>query len=578
MRYRCWMLVLAVGAVSVGLAQPFRTPHGLLWAGTIFELRAIATDSRETLLFSLSAPARVSVGAIYHWSVIRESPSTLTLSGNEGWFALTLKNNSNAVDALSVHLKTFESADATPWTFTLFEQTLDASDRLVGVTNETAPFFPCETRRLWIRAWPPANRNTDGVFVHWLGTSRHAPELVFRSEFAAGVEAAHGAHTIASTGAAQQIVGEPVLIQGRLYWLTWNGQQLFLFRTPNPLQRNSTFVNNVELSARINAPAPTHHTIVIGSRWYVLTQSGRIVFFELGAAQNGVTLNAQPLNLPPGISASPTLPLAQVGNLLAFADQHHRVWVHNPAPPSASFTMLPASSAQPITVLCSLDNSMLAVGRSDGRVDVYRYDWNYGTVALELQGLCLPLVRSQPVRFVTWRDGILVVASNASVGAYQETQRKWLWVRTLDSALAAEPVHDPLRSAIYLLTVGGWLHGLERTTGKPLPLYPQHLFAGVGVARAALGCIARRDRGVPYLYIQAQLSNAQSNSPTMRVMFVTARNPLNRFVFPLSLTNVPIGSRWLFTGDTDQDLALCWIVSGGGADQTRGVFYGFLMR
>lgn len=563
MRYCCWMIALVAGTVLAGTAQPPRTPHGILWAGTTFELRAIATDSLRVPL-SLSPPARVSVGAIYQWSVVRESPSTLTISGGEGWFALMLTNYGNAMDALSVRFGTRESIDATPWQFTLFEQMTDAPDGLVQLVDETAPFAPCETRRLLIRAWPPSNRLTDGVFAQWLGISQREPRLVFGYEFAAGVEAAHWAHTSVGTWTAHQIVGEPVLIQGRLHWLTWNGQQLHLFRTLNPLHRNSTFSNNVQFGARINTPAPTQHTVVIGDRWYVLTQSGRIVFFPLGLAQNGATLNAQNLSLPNSISANPALPLVQVGNLLGFADQQHRVWVYNPT--TFSFAMLLASSAQPITVLRSF-GGVLVVGRSDGRIDVYQ-----GTVPV-LQGLRLPSAANQPVRFVAWHDGMLTIAAGTSVGAYHAAQRKWLWVRSLDSALAAEPIHDPQRNTTYLLTTGGWLHGLEHATGRPLPLYPQPLFTEVGVARATMSYIARADRQVPYLYLQAQLNNH-----AVRIMFITAHNPLNRFVFPPSLNHTPIGTRWLFTGNTDQDLALCWITSGGGNDQARGVIYGFLMR
>ncbi|MFN3691148.1 MAG: hypothetical protein ACK4UU_09515, partial [Fimbriimonadales bacterium] len=125
----------------------------------------------------------------------------------------------------------------------------------------------------------------------------------------------------------------------------------------------------------------------------------------------------------------------------------------------------------------------------------------------------------------------------------------------------------------YLLTASGRLYGFDLWRGELAPLYPRTLLTESAVSRATLACVKRADREVPYLYVQAQLSDG-----TVRTLFVTAENPLNRFVFPVTLTDAPIGTRWLFTETTAQGLAINWVSWGAGSDGVRGGFYGFLLR
>lgn len=564
MRYLAVCGLLA-GILGAGVAQPARTPDGTLWAGTTFSLRATATIGDRTV--HVSNEANVSVGAVIQWRVIQESSPAQTVSGSEGWFTLLLTNRSNAVDALNLRLKSFESDDATPWRFTMFEQREDGSGFSNGnlVTESTSVFMPGETRRLFVRAHPPGNRNTDGALLNWLGFSQRKPSLFFQREFAVGVETPQGAHTSAATPANHQIIGEPALIQGRLYWLTWDGMLLRLYRTPNPLSANTTFSNNVSLEARISMPAPTHSTVLIGDRWYLLTQSGRLLFFSLSQAQGGTTISAQVVNLPEGVSPNPNLPLIQVDDYLAFADMQNRIWLVHSI--SHTITQVPSFSAQPVTVLSPLQGNFFAVGRRDGRVDIY---WDAVPV---LQGLRVPNAANQPIRFIGLYDAVMTVVAGNTLGAYRSDIAKWLWSYTLDSPAVAPPVCDLREGRCYVLTESGLLYGIELWRGALAPLYPQPLFSGVGVSRAALSCVARSDRRVSYLYLQAQRTDG-----SVRTLFITAANPLNRFVFPTTLTNTPIGTRWLFTETTSQGLAISWVSSGAGSDATRGAFYGFLLR
>jgi hypothetical protein len=538
----------------------------MLWAGSTFSLRAVAT-TREGRPLSVSNAATVTVGEVIRWRVAVEGEPALTVPGAEGWFTLLIQNRSNTVDALNLRIKTQESVDASPWSIALFEQQQDGSGFSNGLllAESTSPLMPGESRRLFLRARPPGDRNTDGAWINWTGFSQRAPTLSFSRDFACGVEASRGTHTSTTTPSSHRIVGAPVLIQGRLHWLTWDGYLLRLYRTPNPLSVHTTFSSNISFEARISMPEPTHQTVLIGDRWYLLTRTGQIVFFLLSQAQGATTLSAQFINLPSGVTPDPNLPLVNCVGNLCFADRQNRIWVYDSA--TGLFTALPAFSKQPITHLTALGGNLLAVGRADGQVDIYN-----GETPVVF-GFRVPGAGNQPVQFVGLHRELLTLAVGNTLAVYNTQTAKWLWVRTLDSAIVAPPVLDTrAKGACYALTEGGWLYGFALARGETLPLYPRRMFE-TWVARAALSCLTRADREVPYLYLQAELADN-----TVRTLFITANHPLNRFVNSTSLANAPIGSQWLFTGNTDQDLAVQWVSWGAGSDANRGAFYAFRLR
>jgi hypothetical protein len=538
----------------------------MLWAGSAFSLRAVAT-TQDGRPLSVSNAATVTVGEVIRWRVVVEGEPALTVPGSEGWFTLLIQNRSNTVDALNLRIKTQESVDASPWSIALFEQQEDGSGFSNGLllAESTSPLMPGESRRLFLRARPPGDRNTDGAWINWTGFSQRAPTLSFSRDFACGVEASRGTHTSTTTPSSHRIVGAPVLIQGRLHWLTWDGYLLRLYRTPNPLSVSTTFSNNTSLEARVHMPEPTHQTVLIGDRWYLLTRTGQIVFFLLSQAQGATTLSAQFINLPSGVTPDPNLPLVNCVGNLCFADRQNRIWVYDSA--TGLFTALPAFSNQPITHLTALGGNLLAVGRADGQVDIYN-----GETPVVF-GFRVPGAGDQPVQFVGLHRELLTLAVGNTLAVYNTQTAKWLWVRTLDSAIVAPPVLDTrAKGACYALTEGGWLYGFALARGELLPLYPRRLFE-TWVTRAALACLTRADREVPYLYLQAELADN-----TVRTLFITANHPLNRFVNSTSLANAPIGSQWLFTGNTDQDLAVQWVSWGAGSDANRGAFYAFRLR
>ncbi|MFN7161606.1 MAG: hypothetical protein ACK4NB_00925 [Fimbriimonadales bacterium] len=565
MRY-FWLCWLLAGIIAIGSAQPPRTPDGTLWAGTTFQLRAIATsDTGQTL--SLSSEAQITVGVVSNWRIVHETENAQTVAGSEGWFTFVVANRGNAVDWLNWRIKSNESRDASPWSLTLFEEREDGSGFSSGalLSDTTSLLAPGEARRLYLRVRPPSNRLTDGAFIEWIASPRKNLTIIHRLDFAAGTEGTHATHTTATTWNGHTIIGAPQLIQGRLYWLTWDVMMLRLYCTPNPLSVDTTFSNNISMEARIHMSEPTHNTVLIGDLWYLLTRSGQIVFFSLAQARGGTTLSAVAIDLPEGVAPEPNLPLTRLGTFLCFADQQNRIWVFNPT--NLTFVQLPSASSQPITALASLGEGMLAVGRADGRVDIYQGD------RLALSNLRVPGAGRQAVQFVGQHGQYLLVVAGTRVGMYHPNTRKWHSIYVLESAPVAPPAYDARTDTLYVLTQQGWLHAYDLVKGGFVPLYPHRLFSEPSVARATLYALTRAERDTTYLYLQAQLSDG-----TVHTMFITGVNPLNRFVNTQTPSNAPIGSQWLFTGNTAQDLALCWVAFGAGSGANRGAFYGFRLR
>jgi hypothetical protein len=542
----------------------------MLWAGSTFSLRAVAT-TREGRPLSVSNAATVTVGEVIRWRVAVEGEPALTVPGAEGWFTLLIQNRSNTVDALSLRLKTHESVDASPWSIALFEQQQDGSGFSNGLllADVTSPLMPGESRRLFLRARPPGDRNTDGAWINWVRRfSQRAPTLSYSRDFACGVEASRGTHTSAThpdqpsycRRARADPGAAPLADLGRV-------------PTPplphaEPAQRHTPPSRATPASRRASSmPEPTHQTVL---DWRPLVPAHAHRDKSCSSCSRRRRARSRrsprsPLDLPSGVAPDPNLPLVNCVGNLCFADRQNRIWVYDSA--TGLFTELPAFSNQLITHLTALGGNLLAVGRADGQVDIYN-----GETPVVF-GFRVPGAGSQPVRFVGLHHDLLILAVGSTLAIYDTQTAKWLWARTLDSAIVASPVLDTrTKGACYALTEGGWLYGFALPRGELLPLYPRRLFE-TWVTRAALACLTRADREVPYLYLQAKLADN-----TVRTLFITATNPLNRFVNPTTLMNTPIGSQWLFTGNTDQDLAIQWVSWGAGSDANRGAFYAFRLR
>jgi hypothetical protein len=548
-------------------AQATRTPDGMLWAGTTFTLRAVATNASGTPL-ALSNNAQLRVGQIVRWQWEYESPPYLTVSTPPGWFTLLVRNKGNGVDALRLKHATSEGVDTSPWQIALFEQLIE--DQLFGdaspIDEQTNPFMPSEVRRLFIRMHPPSDRNTDGIFLSLSAQSVLKNRALPPLGFVAGAEIQIWQHTDAHTWFNFFLVAPPQLLNGRLFWLIADASSVRLFSTPQALSIENTFRNNIRYEANLRGIVPAGGSAVVGNRWYLTNPSGLIAWFDWTQATNGVTVNVQWLNLPRDLLANPNLNLVSDGFRLYYALPTHHLGVYDPR--DGTFNTILLANPSPIVRLQELPNRLIFIGRENGVFDLV---WS-GTVIAS--GVQLTGAGHIVGAALDERRGNLIVVRGKRIGCYSPIQGRWLWVTETDAPLVSVPATDRLTDAVYTLTRDGWLYAFDLSTGSPCLFYPQPLITEAPVASASLRVVTRTDRKVPYLYIAAQLDMA--GTLQVRVFHVTATNPFNRFYCTTIVDGAVLGEGLLFTGSTQTDLMLVWCWRT--VADPRAWFYGFRLR
>lgn len=559
------LVMMNVGPAPL-LAQTTRTPDGTLWAGTTLTLRAMVTDTAGRTT-ALSNEAQVRVGQVVRWQWEYETLPYLTVTAGDGWFSLLLRNKGNGVDALRLKTAASEGPNTTPWQISLFEQ-VDAS-RLFGdaspLNEYTTPFMPSESRRLFIQARPPSDRNTDGIFLTLKMSSVANEQSLTPAEFIAGAEIRIGSHTSTSTWASYPLAAPPQLLNGRLFWIVANGNDMRLFSTPQPLNADTTFQNNIRYEAKLNGLLPSGQGAVVGNHWYLSTSFGYIAYFDWTQATGGANVYPQWLFID-RLAVNPNLPLLSDGTRLYFALPTHHIGIYTPA--SNAFDTLRVANPAPIVSMQLLPNNVLFVGREDGRFDLVWWG-----MLLE-SGASMSGTGALTGAALDDRRGTLFIVRGVRIGCYRPIQRQWLWSVSAHAPIIGSPAYDPTTDAVYALTSDGWLYAFDAATGTPLSFYPQRLIADAPVVKAALRVLTRTDRKVPYVYLAAQLDTG--GILTTRVLQVTAFNPFNRFYSTSVMDGAVLGDALLFTGAGASDLMLVWCWSGG--EGNRGRFYGFRLR
>jgi hypothetical protein len=557
-----WLGVLIAGA----LAQTTRTPDGMLWAGTTFALRAVATDATGRPL-TLSNETQVQVGQVVRWQWEYETPPYLTTSTSDGWFSVIVRNKGNGVDALHLKTATSEGAGTSPWQIDLLEQL--GADQLFGkasaVGEFTSLFMPSESRRLFIRARPPSDRNTDGVFLTLKMSSVSNPQILANADFVAGAETQIWTHTSLSTWINYPLVSSPALLSGRLYWVIASAGDVRLFCTNQPLNAESTFQNGARYLAKIIGLLPAGRGAVVGNNWYLVDVQGNIAFFNWATLTEGSTIYPSWVSLD-GRFADPNLPLLSDGARLYFIYSDRQIGVYTPALNQVS--RIEVNQPDRVVQMQMLPNNFLFVGRTGGRFDLVWFGM------LQESGSSLSGTGEIVGATVDGRRGTLLVARGTRLGCYRPLARQWLWVVSAHAPLVSPPAYDPSTDSVYALTRDGWLYGWDASSGSLRMFYPQPLISDAPVVKAVLRAATRADRKVPYIYLAAQLD--MNGTLATRVFQVTAVNPFNRFYSTSVVDGAVLGDDLLFTGTTASDLMLVWCWRGG--DGNRGRFYGFRLR
>ncbi len=103
-----WGAVVVLGSAYADVSSgALRTPNGLLWAGTAFQLRAIATANNT--LVAQSDAAQVRVGQVVRWQWRLESEHALSVpQGTDAVFRVRVVNDGNGWDNLLFGLTRYE--------------------------------------------------------------------------------------------------------------------------------------------------------------------------------------------------------------------------------------------------------------------------------------------------------------------------------------------------------------------------------------------------------------------------------------------------------------------------------------
>jgi len=116
-----WGAVAIVGSAHADISSgALRTPNGMLWAGTTFQLRASATANNT--LVAQSDAAQVRVGQVVRWQWQLESANALSVpQGTDAVFRVRVVNDGNGWDNLTFGLARYEVEGQQSWTVDLFE-------------------------------------------------------------------------------------------------------------------------------------------------------------------------------------------------------------------------------------------------------------------------------------------------------------------------------------------------------------------------------------------------------------------------------------------------------------------------
>ncbi len=366
MRY--WFLAgTYLTALCAVYAQSFRTPDGQLWAGTTFQLRATASILGQTV--AMSPPAQVTVGQIAQWQIGYESSPLLSASG-EDWFVLFVTNSGNGVDSLRLNLLADEGPNTTPWQWALFEQT--EPDRTFSqgsaISESCVPVMPGERRRMFLRARPPSDRNTDGAFLSLQGNSLLNSQVQVSAPMAAGLNAPIGTQISYNTSTGSPILVSPYLMEGRLWWIQRSFTIARVMSTPQPITQTGTFSNNVRSEARIFDFVPTWNNTIVAGRWFVVSEQGELGMFFLEHLGGDARIYPVRVPLPQEAPLNPNAPIVSSAGAVYYVDQSGRVCLLDPV--SWQVQVLPPTSASPVISLKTLrDGSVVAI-RSNGRFDI----------------------------------------------------------------------------------------------------------------------------------------------------------------------------------------------------------------
>jgi hypothetical protein len=271
-----WGAVAIVGSAHADISSgALRTPNGMLWAGTTFQLRASATANSN--LVAQSDAAQVRVGQVVRWQWRLESEHALSVpQGTDAVFRVRVVNDGNGWDNLTFGLARYEVERQQSWTVDLFENR--AGDGQVSgspsVNGAGSPIPPGGDMLYLVRMRPPSSSiPTDGASSQLLATPNGATQAQVLGEFMAGVVRSASVSARAGSYSSHTNFVPATLYQGRLFWMgtvpDTNETRVFFTSAPVNETQGSTLGNErIAYGRTLRNFRPMGFSVVLGDGWF----------------------------------------------------------------------------------------------------------------------------------------------------------------------------------------------------------------------------------------------------------------------------------------------------------------------
>jgi hypothetical protein len=540
-----WGVVATVGAVNADIpTAPPRTPNGTLWAGTTFELRAMATANGT--LVAQSNPVQVQVGQVVRWRWQLESPNGISVpQGTEAVFQVRLINDGNGWDSLTFTLEREELENRRNWTIELREAqrwgrlVLDNSGN-GGAGSIISPggeqrYFVCTRTTGW-------DAPTDGVWLRLAARATGAPQAQVLGEFVAGVRREDWVRTRAWSHGTHTNLVPAILYQGRLFWMGTNPDtaETRIFRTRDPVDatQGSGLGNETHAYGRmLRNFRPTGFSVVLGDGWFT-GLGNQLIRIDLPrvVANNTSSDPYQIVQFPPGVQPRLELtPLVANGRLYVAGSDRRLHAISPDGVHVGQSAPLPPSYGAFSTNLAQIGR-VFYIGTDQGWV--VQFDALTGALRTARRVTMQPIHSLAPAFM---GRALLARAGTRELYALQPSQLSVLWRRVFDEDLVSPVVASVQSEVGAVVDKQGRLFAFHTRFGFNLPLYPQTLFGDQQLSSASIAIVRRAGRQASYVYVLGQLAREETN-PQALFRIVTLENPLNRLEFGEHTLHV--GSRY----------------------------------
>jgi len=555
-----WGAVAIVGSAHADISSGApRTPNGMLWAGTTFQLRASATANSN--LVAQSDAAQVQVGQVVRWEWRLESETALSVpQGADAVFRVRVVNDGNGWDNLIFGLARYEVEGQQNWTIDLFENR--AGDGQVSgspsVNGAGSPLPPGGDMLYLVRMRPPSSSiPTDGASSQLLATPNGAPQAQVLGEFIAGVVRSASVPTRAWSYGSHTNFTPATLYQGRLLWMGTDALgNTIIFRTRDAVEatQGSDLGNEqIAYGRTLRNFRPTGFSVVLGDGWFT-GLGNQLIRIDLprvvanSTSSDPYTVVAFPAGVLPRLDLTP---LAANGRLYVAGSDRRLHAISPDGVRVGQSAPMPASYGAFSTDLVQIGR-VFYIGTNQGWV--VQFDAFTGALRTARR------VSMQPIHSLAatlMGRGLLVRAGTRELYALHPSQMSVQWRRAFTEDLVSPVVASAQSEVGAVVDKQGRLFVFHTRFGFNMPLYPQLVFGEQQLSSASIAIVRRAGRAVGYVYVLGQLAREES-SPQALLRIVTLENPLNRLEYGESTLHV--GSRYhpnlLITGTQQNSYCL----------------------